>query len=82
MPIHHDAEVGRVFHHDAGRQEVELDAARGVAGVRAAIDLQHHRDRRTRAPQFVGDLGNEAPLAFVTEGNADISNYLTGERGQ
>jgi hypothetical protein len=74
-----DAEVGGVPHDDAGGEEVELDAAGGVAGVGAAVDLEHDRDRDGSAAQFVGDLGDEAALALVAEGDADVGDELAGK---
>jgi hypothetical protein len=74
-----DAEVRGVPHDDAGGEEVEFHAAGGVAGVGAAVDLEHHRDRSGSASQLVGDLGNEAALALVAEGDADIGDELAGK---
>ena len=43
--IRHDAaadgEVRDIFFNDAGRQQVEFHASRGVAGIGATVDLQH-----------------------------------------
>jgi hypothetical protein len=30
--------------------------------------------------EFLGDLGDEAALAFVAEGNADVGDELAGKR--
>ena len=40
----------------AGRKQVELDAAGGVAGVRTAVDLEHNGDGGAGAAKFIGDL--------------------------
>jgi len=76
------AEILDGVFHDAGREQVELDAAGGVAGVGAAIDLEHGRDGARRVAKFFDDLGDETALAFVAEGDADIGDQLTGKRGE
>jgi hypothetical protein len=75
-----DAEVFRVADDDAGGEEVELDAAGGVTGVGAAVDLEDDGDGLGRAAKFVGDLGDEAAFAFVSEGDTDIGDQLAGKR--
>jgi hypothetical protein len=77
-----DAQVGGVLHDDAGGEQVQLDAAGRVAGVGAAVDLEHDGDRVRGAAQFVGDLGNQAAFAFVAEGNTDVGDELAGEGKQ
>gem|GEM_PF-6887514 len=72
----------RIAHDHAGGQQAQLDSARGMAGVGAAVDLEDDRDGRFRAAEFFGHLGNQAALAFVAEGNADIGDELAGERGE
>ena len=69
-----DAQVGGIAHHHAGGQEVEFDPARGVPRVGAAVDLEHDRDRGAGAAQFLGNLGYEPALAFVAQGDADVSD--------
>jgi hypothetical protein len=61
-------------------EEIQFDAAGGVPGVGAAVDLEHHGDRCGGAAQLVGDFRDEAALTLVTEGNADIGDKLAGER--
>ena len=36
-----DAEMSGVFYDNTGGEKVELDAARGVAGVGTTVDLEH-----------------------------------------
>ena len=74
-----DAKVGHVADHHAGGQEVQLDAAGGVPGVRAAVDLEDHGHRRAGGAQFVGNFRDQAALALVAEGNADVRDELAGE---
>lgn len=52
---------------DTGWEEVELDATGGVPGVGTAVDLEDDRDGSAGATEFVGNFGDEAALAFVTE---------------
>ncbi len=75
-----DREVGGIAHADAGGQEVQLDAARGVAGVGAAVDLEDDRNGRRGAAEFVGDLGDQATFALITKGDTDIGDELAGKR--
>jgi len=66
---------------DAGGEEVELDAAGGVAGVGAAVDLQHDRDGLAAGggAEFLDDFGDEAAFAFVAEADADVCDELAGD---
>ncbi len=73
------AEVGDILDDHAGGQEVELDAAGGVAGVGTAVDLEHDGNGSGGAAEFVGDLGYQAAFTFVAEGNADICDQLAGK---
>ena len=60
-----DAKIRRVADDDAGGQEVQFDAAGGVAGVGAAVDLKDDGDRVRSAAKFVGDLRNETAFTLV-----------------
>jgi hypothetical protein len=51
-----------------------------VTGVGAAVDLEDDGDGLGRAAKFVGDLGDEAAFAFVSEGDTDIGDQLAGKR--
>lgn len=66
---------------DAGGQEVELDAAGGVAGVGASVDLQYHRHGLAAGggAQFLDHLGDEAAFTFVAEADADVGDELAGD---
>ena len=77
-----DAKVRGVADDDTGREEVELDATGGVPRVGTAIDLEDHRDGSARATEFVGHFGDEAALAFVTEGDSDIGDQLARKRDE
>jgi hypothetical protein len=72
--------MGRVADDDPGREEVEFDAAGGVAGVGAAVDLEDDGDGARRAAKFVGDFGNETAFALVAERDTDIGDELAGKR--
>ena len=76
-----DGQMGDGVLDDAGREEVELDAAGGVAGVGAAVDLQHHRDglAARRGAKFLDHLGDEAALTFVAEADTDVGDDLAGD---
>ena len=75
-----DGEVGDLALDHAGREQVKLDAAGGVPGVGPAVDLEDHRNGRGRAGELADDLGDEAALALVAEGNAHVGDEATGKR--
>jgi hypothetical protein len=74
--------VGGVGYDHAGGEQVELDAACGVAGVGAAVDLQDDRNSGFGPAKFVRDLRDETALAFVAERNADVCDELAGKRNE
>lgn len=74
-----DGEVGDVALDEAAGQEVELNAGGGVAGVGAAVDLEHGGDGVGRSGELGGDLRDKAAFAFVAEGNADIGDEAAGK---
>jgi len=43
------------------------------------LTLQDDGDGVGRAAKFIGDLGNEAALAFVSEGDTDVGDQLAGK---
>ena len=82
---HHAAANAQVRHgrdRHAGGQEVELDAAGGVAGVGAAVDLEDDGHRGGGSPQFLCHLGNKPAFAFIAEADADIGDDLAAERSK
>jgi len=80
-----EGEAGHVVFGDAAREQVELQAGDGVAGVGAAVDLEDGADDVATAReglQFADDLRDEASLAFVSHADADVGDEVALKGGE
>ena len=78
-------EAGHVVFGDTAGEQVELEAGDGVAGVRAAVDLEDRADHVAAAAEqleFADDLRDEATLALVPHADADVGDEVAAERSE
>lgn len=77
-----EGEMGDLCFHHPRREQIQFQAARGVAGVGSAVHLQNHGDA-IRAlggiAQLFRDFGDEAPFALIAHADADIGDKFARE---